>query len=50
MIDASKMLDCCKKCEYECKQHQWLFDDVMKMSGCIIADVEMHKIMEEEQQ
>jgi hypothetical protein len=48
MIDNNKILDCCKECEYDCKQHQWQFDDITKMSGCILADVEMTKIMANE--
>lgn len=48
MIDESKMLDCCKECDYSCKQYQWNFDDVSKMSGCLLADIEMMKIKESE--
>lgn len=49
MIDTTKMLDCCKECEFDCKLSQWKFDDVFKMSGCIVADVEMFKIMKEQE-
>lgn len=45
MIDTTKMLDCCKECDYSCKQHQWHFDDITKMSRCILADIEMTKTM-----
>lgn len=48
MIDTTKMLDCCKECDYACKQYQWNFDDASKMSGCILADVEMNIIMNKE--
>lgn len=46
MIDTNKILDCCSKCDQECKLKQWRFDSIFKMSGCILADVEMNKIME----
>ena len=49
MIDTTKMLDCCKECEHDCKRNQWNFDNIFKMSGCILADVEMNKIMEQEE-
>lgn len=40
-----KMLDCCKECEFDCKQHQRNFDSVFEMSGCLVADIEMSAIM-----
>lgn len=48
MIDESKMLDCCKECEFDCKRNQWHFDSVANMSGCLLADIEMMKIKESE--
>lgn len=44
-MDKGEMLDCCKECEFDCKQHQRNFDSVFEMSGCLVADIEMSAIM-----
>ena len=44
-MDKNKMLDCCKECEFNCKQYQRNFDSILEMSGCLVADIEMSAIM-----
>lgn len=46
-MDKDKMLNCCEECEFDCKQYQRNFDSVFKMSGCLVADIEMSAIMRE---